>query len=198
MPQSTSLIPHAFSEILPAMADSDLASLRESLKTDGYIGPPIYTFEGKILDGVHRYRLCMELGIDPQFVEYAGADAFRFALNQNLARRHLNESQRAMVAARLVTTEQGRGAGGVTVDTQICVSTQPESAAALKVSQKASNVPRRCSPPRIQTRLRRWTRATSGCRRPSTRSIRRRRRKNTDAFGIHRQRYQRMPHGRSS
>ena len=137
MPQSTSLIPHAFSEILPAMADSDLASLRESLKTDGYLGPPIYTFEGKILDGVHRYRLCVELGIDPPFVEYAGADAFRFALNQNLARRHLNESQRAMVAARLVTTEPG-GFGGVRKsNASIEALTQPALASVLKVGRSS-------------------------------------------------------------
>ena len=101
MPQSTSLVPHAFAALLPAMADSDLASLRESLLADGYVGPPIYTFEGKILDGVHRYQLCLELGIDPPFVEYSGDNAFRFALNQNLARRHLNESQRAMVRGPL-------------------------------------------------------------------------------------------------
>ena len=115
------------------MADSDLASLRESLLADGYVGPPIYTFEGKILDGVHRHRLCVELGIDPPFVEYSGDNAFRFALNQNLARRHLNESQRAMVAARLVTTKQGDNR--FTVDTSIDVSTQSEAAALLTVSK---------------------------------------------------------------
>ena len=132
MPKSTSLYPHAFAKILPAMADSDFDSLRESLKTDGYIGPPIYTFEGKILDGVHRYRLCVELGIEPPFVEYSGDNAFRFALNQNLARRHLNESQRAMVAARLVTTEAYRPRK---LSTSIDVLTQPAAAALLTVSK---------------------------------------------------------------
>ena len=135
MPQSTSLVPHAFATLLPAMADSDLASLRESLLADGYVGPPIYTFEGKILDGVHRHRLCVELEIDPPFVEYAGADAFRFALNQNLARRHLNESQRAMVAARLVTTKLGDNQ--FTEGGQICPpSTQPAASLLLKVSTR--------------------------------------------------------------
>ena len=136
MSKPTSLVPHAFAEILPAMADSDLESLRESLLADGYVGPPIYTFEGKILDGVHRHRLCVELGIDPPFVEYVGDDAFLFALNQNIARRHLNASQRAMVAARLVTTEPG-GVGGIRKsNTQICVLAQPEAAAVLKVSAR--------------------------------------------------------------
>ena len=134
MPQSTSLVPHAFATLLPAMADSDLASLRESLLADGYVGPPIYTFEGRILDGVHRYRLCVELEIDPPFVEYAGADAFRFALNQNLARRHLNESQRAMVAARLVTTEAHRPRKE---SSSIEPLTQPATAAILKVSKSS-------------------------------------------------------------
>ena len=135
MPKSTRLDPHAFAKILPSMADSDLAALRESLLADGYVGPPIYTFEGKVLDGVHRYRLCVELGIDPPCVEYTGDNAFRFALNQNLARRHLNESQRAMIAARLVTTERG-GAGGVRKsNTSIDVLTQPDVSALLTVSK---------------------------------------------------------------
>ena len=196
MPQSTSLIPHAFSEILPAMADSDLASLRESLKTDGYIGPPIYTFEGKILDGVHRYRLCMELGIDPQFVEYAGADAFRFALNQNLARRHLNESQRAMVAARLVTTQPHRPSK---LSRSIDLLTQPSAASLLTVSTPSVKRAKallatirhrrdcgggRGRPPGVEGPP--HDQSGVGGERTQT------------AFGIHRQRYQRMPHGRSS
>ena len=134
MPKPTSLVPHEFAEILPAMSDSDFDSLRESLKTDGYIGPPIYTFEGKILDGVHRHRLCVELGIKPPFVKYAGADAFRFALNQNLSRRHLNASQRAMVAARMVTTKKHRTVRRPGHDGSIDPSSQPAAAAALKVS----------------------------------------------------------------
>ena len=137
MLKSTSLVPHVFAELLPAMPDSDLASLRASLLADGYVGPPIYTFEGKILDGVHRHRLCVELGIDPPVVEYAGADAFRFALNQNLARRHLNASQRAMTAARLVTTEKHRTVRRPGHDAQICASSQPEAATALKVSTRS-------------------------------------------------------------
>ena len=136
MPKSTSLIPHAFAKLLPAMRDSDLASLRASLLADGYVGPPIYTFEGKILDGVHRHRLCVELEIDPPVVEYAGADAFRFALNQNLARRHLNESQRAMVAARLVTTKKGDNR--FTVDSSIDLSTQSDAASLLTVTTRAA------------------------------------------------------------
>ena len=131
MPQSTSFIPHAFAEILPALSDSDFDSLRESLKTDGYLGPPIYTFEGKILDGVHRYRLCVELGIDPPCVEYTGDNAFRFALNQNIARRHLNESQRAMVAARLVTPKKGRPKLNASIE----AFNQAGSAALLTVSR---------------------------------------------------------------
>jgi ParB-like chromosome segregation protein Spo0J len=30
--------------------------------------------EGKILDGRHRYRACLELGITPKFVELGGSD----------------------------------------------------------------------------------------------------------------------------
>ena len=47
-----------------------------------------------------------ELDIDPPCAEYTGDNAFRFALNQNLARRHMNESQPGDGwQARLVTTK---------------------------------------------------------------------------------------------
>ncbi len=51
----------------------------------------------------------------------------------NLHRRHLNESQRAMVAAKLANLDHGMRS-----DTQICDSvTQPEAAEMLNVSTRA-------------------------------------------------------------
>lgn len=126
----TGLAPHRFAKLLPKMSEGDLGSLRASLKADGYAGPPIWLFEGQILDGVHRHRLCRELDIEPEFTEYSGPDALRFAINQNIARRHLNESQRGIVAARLVTTD---GPGGIP---QICGMPQPEAAVLLNVSTR--------------------------------------------------------------
>jgi predicted NUDIX family phosphoesterase len=69
-------------------------------------------FESKILDGRNRYRACLEAGVGHHTQTYMGADPLAYVLAQNLHRRHLNESQRSMVAARLATMEKaGRKMG---------------------------------------------------------------------------------------
>ena len=60
------------------------------------------TYEGiKILDGRNRARACDAAGVTPRYVEFDGKDPAAFVLSQNLARRHLGPSERAMVAARM-------------------------------------------------------------------------------------------------
>lgn len=56
-----------------------------------------------VLDGKIRLRACEELDIEPRFEDYDGDDQFAYIISRNLARRQLNESQRAMVALRLST-----------------------------------------------------------------------------------------------
>lgn len=51
---------------------------------------------------------CEHLGIEPQRRIFHGSDAWRHVISRNLHRRHLNESQRAMIAARIATRREGR------------------------------------------------------------------------------------------
>jgi N6-adenosine-specific RNA methylase IME4 len=73
---------------------------------------PIVVFEGKILDGRHRYKACVEIGIEPKFSTFEGTpqDAIEYIIATNMTRRHLDESQRAMVAAKLANMKSGRQA----------------------------------------------------------------------------------------
>jgi N6-adenosine-specific RNA methylase IME4 len=68
---------------------------------------PIVMFEDRVLDGRNRLRACEAAGIEPVFTVYTGDDPVAFVVSLNLRRRHLDESQRAMVAAKLATLRAG-------------------------------------------------------------------------------------------
>lgn len=75
-----------------------------------------------------RYRACGVVGIEPQFRTWDGSgEVVSFVVSLNLHRRHLDESQRALVAARIATLAQGQRA-----DSSIELSsvTQQDAAAA--------------------------------------------------------------------
>lgn len=56
---------------------------------------PIILLDGQVLDGWHRYRICLDLGIEPK-VKTLGkkADALAEVISRNLARRQLSPGQR--------------------------------------------------------------------------------------------------------
>lgn len=90
---------HEVAGIFPLMDGKDFDDLKSDILAHGLI-EPVWTYEGKIIDGRNRYRACRELGIEPDFREWRGGDPTAFVVSLNLHRRHLTESQRAMVAAR--------------------------------------------------------------------------------------------------
>src|SRR5262249_30640604 len=93
---------------------------------------PIVLYEGQILDGRNRYRACIELRIEPRIEIYDGDDPLAYVVSLNLKRRHLDESQRAMIAAALATMKPGQHQMGKFAH----LATQPEAAALLNVSPR--------------------------------------------------------------
>ena len=68
---------------------------------------PIMLIGDLILDGRNRYRACQASGINPVFSKFTGEDPAGYVLSLNVHRRHLDESQRAMVATKLANMRSG-------------------------------------------------------------------------------------------
>ena len=99
---------HEYANLFPMMSADERARLLDDMQRNGYDeSAPIVTYQGKILDGRNRYEVAQELGIYPPTVEYEGGDALRYVIRHNLNRRHLSESQRALIARRLETMKHG-------------------------------------------------------------------------------------------
>lgn len=98
---------HEIASIFPMMEGEEFETLVKDIKENGLI-EPIYLYEGKIIDGRNRYLACQKAGVEPRFEEYTGISPVDFVISKNLHRRHLNESQRAVVAAKIANLSRGR------------------------------------------------------------------------------------------
>jgi N6-adenosine-specific RNA methylase IME4 len=97
---------HPLSEIFPLMEGEPFDDLVADIQAHG-VREPIWLYEKQILDGRNRYLASMVAGVDCPVRDYAGDDPAAFIVSLNLKRRHLDEGQRAMVAAKLATMRQG-------------------------------------------------------------------------------------------
>lgn len=100
---------HPAAEIFPEMQGDDFDAFCQDIKEHGQL-EAIVVYGDMILDGRNRWRACQVLGIQPLTVpwdhnNYASPE--QFVVSKNLHRRHLNETQRAMVAARLTNVKNG-------------------------------------------------------------------------------------------
>ena len=97
---------HDLCKLFPPMPEDQFNSLIDSIRDHGLL-TPIMLYEGKILDGRHRYKACINLGVEPLFEIYEGEDALGYVIALNLSRRHLDDSQRALIAGRLSNLKRG-------------------------------------------------------------------------------------------
>jgi ParB-like nuclease domain len=96
----TALEFHPLADIFPLVEGLEFAELVADIREHG-LHEPIVVYEDKVLDGRNRLRTCTAAGFEPTFTAYTGDDPIAFVVSLNLRRWHLDESQRAMVAAKL-------------------------------------------------------------------------------------------------
>ena len=122
---------HPVSEIFPSMPPAEFDALVADITANG-LREPIHVMGNSVVDGRHRYRACLQAGVEPQFVVVPdGTDLNALVISLNLRRRHLDESQRAMVAARLANLPVGSNQHA-----QICAPSQDSAAEMLNVSRR--------------------------------------------------------------
>ena len=92
---------HPLSAAFPAMSEEELQNLKDSIDVMG-VQNPIVIYEGKIIDGWHRYKVANELRLPCPTVHLAeDVDPQDFVLANNKARRHLNRGQIAMAYTKV-------------------------------------------------------------------------------------------------
>src|ERR1700691_3753160 len=141
---------HPFADAFPMMTDQEHHQLVADIKANG-LREPITRYQGKLLDGRNRDRVCDELGIKPIYVDFEGTDqeALAFVISMNLVRRHLTIGQLGLIAAELATLRQGQHKAVASIE-----ATQADTAKLMHISrttvQRARKLREKGTPEQIE------------------------------------------------
>ena len=141
---------HPLSALWGDMPSDELAAMRESVQDHGFTDPVIWTYDGSVLDGWHRYTIANLLNLDLEVREYDG-DPVQWVIGKNLHRRHLTALQRASCgnAARewanqghqqVMQTERDKDTGQFT-DRQLVPSGETDSPSLIQTDSDRQLVP---------------------------------------------------------
>ena len=89
---------HPACKLFPKLGQQELHELADDIKANG-LQNPIVLIDGKILDGRNRHAACKIAKVKPRFEQWNGSGSpVEWVISQNLMRRHLTASQRAVIA----------------------------------------------------------------------------------------------------
>lgn len=103
---------HPAANLFPMMPDDQYQAFKEDIRKNGF-QQDVTFYKGQILDGRNRYKAAIELDLLDELPiceidDDTNFDPYQWVISRNLHRRHLNESQRSMVGARLAKLREGR------------------------------------------------------------------------------------------
>lgn len=145
---------HPLADLFPLTEGEEFDALVADIKANG-LREKITIHDGKILDGRNRYRAAIAAGLLKASDKIAKGNVLfirffedllpddgaplDFVISKNLHRRHLNESQRAMAAAKLANLDAGRPkqTSQNCDNAQICAVSQADAAERLNVSRRS-------------------------------------------------------------
>ncbi len=146
---------HPLANLFPMIEGPERVAFRQSIRDKG-LRVRIVMHEGMILDGRNRYRELLGLQLIDHATDWSTSPYFRafgseetdgnspldFVMDLNLDRRHLNESQRASVAARMATMNRGERTDlkdGSSLGEAVESISRAEAAERLNVSERSVN-----------------------------------------------------------
>jgi hypothetical protein len=105
---------HPVCDLFPLLGRSDVEKLADDIKANGLIHP-VVVHEGQIVDGRNRLLACIDLGVEPRYVEwrdiYFGSMSLsRWIWSVNAERRHLTIDQLTAVQVGIRAWEEQQGA----------------------------------------------------------------------------------------
>lgn len=129
---------HPYAKLFPMMSDEEIESLAGDIRENGQHEPITVDTDDRIIDGRNRHAACTLAGVKPKIVakDMDDRETLAFVISHNLKRRHLNESQRADIAAKMANLAHGqrRAANRPVSDPPV---TQQEAAALMNVSERS-------------------------------------------------------------
>ena len=110
---------HELSALFGNMPEDEFDELVADIAANGVL-EPITLFEGKILDGWHRYQAAQRAGKEVETIGFAG-DPVAYVVAKNARRRHLSASRRASALVGAVEwrssgSRTDKGGTGATLD----------------------------------------------------------------------------------
>ena len=128
---------HEYAELFPMLEGAEYEAFREDIRQNG-VREPIVMYGGYMLDGRNRYMAARSLRLEYPVVEYEGDDPLAFVVSRNLTRRHLSDSQRASIAAKMANMPLGGAVyRSANLQTETPRLSQADAAAMLSISERS-------------------------------------------------------------
>ena len=127
---------HPLSALWGDLPRDEVMAMRKSVQDHGFVDRVIWTLDGAVLDGWHRYTIANLLNLDLDVREYDG-DPVKWVISRNLHRRHLTELQRVSCANAAIDwaekrLERDKNTGQFSVSANLADTDESDSATLIQ------------------------------------------------------------------